>query len=100
MTAQLAYCTVLPIISKVMESIITVNINHSFSPTASSQIKSDSDLVEALNIRHEIRAISLDISQAFDTVWHLVMLSKLSAYGIQGQLHSWILTSSTLVTNV
>ena len=47
-------------------------------------------MVEALNIRHEIRAVSLDISRAFDTVWHPALLSKLSAYGIQGKLHSWI----------
>ena len=46
--------------------------------------------MEALNIKHEIRAISLDISQAFDTVRHRALLFKLSAYGIQGQLHSWI----------
>ena len=30
--------------------------------------------MEALNIRHEIRAISLDISHAFDTVWHPTLL--------------------------
>ena len=47
-------------------------------------------MVEALNIRHEIRAVSLDASRVFDTVWHPALLSKLSAYGIQGQLHSWI----------
>ena len=46
--------------------------------------------MEALMIRHENRAIALYISQAFDTIWHLALLSKLSAYGIQGQLHSWI----------
>ena len=46
---------------------------------------------EALIVRHEIRAVTLDISHAFDTVWHqpdTASLSKLSAYGIQGQLHS------------
>ena len=46
--------------------------------------------MEALNISYEIRAVSLKISRAFDTVWHPVLLSKLSAYGIQSQLHSWI----------
>ena len=47
--------------------------------------------MEVLNLRHEIRATSLDISQAFDTVWHPTLISKLSAYGIQGQLCSWII---------
>ena len=33
---------------------------------------------------------SLDVSQAFDVVFHPTLLSTLSACGIQGQLHSWI----------
>ena len=46
--------------------------------------------METLNVRHEIRAFSLDASHAFDTVWHPAKLSKLSAFGIQGQLHTWL----------
>ena len=46
--------------------------------------------MEALNIRHECRLVSLDISRAFDTVWHPALLSKLSAYSIQGQCHTWL----------
>ena len=46
--------------------------------------------MEVLNARHEITAISLDISHAFDTVWHPALLTKLSFYGIQGHLHSWL----------
>ena len=42
--------------------------------------------MEAHNVRHETRAISLDISRALDTVWHLALLCKLSAYDIQGLL--------------
>ena len=44
--------------------------------------------MEVLNARREIRAVSLDISRAFDTVWHPALLTKLSSYGIQGHLHS------------
>jgi len=69
----------------------------SFPPATSSQIINlDSDQItppwtclmllmlsqqwmKALNIRHEISAVSLDISHAFDTVWHPAMLSKLSS---------------------
>ena len=40
--------------------------------------------------RHEIGAISRDVSRAFETVWHPALLTKLSSYGIQGHLHSWI----------
>ena len=47
-------------------------------------------LMEVLNAGHEIRAISQDISRAFDTVWHPALLTKLPSYGIQGHLHSWL----------
>ena len=33
-------------------------------------------------------SMTLDISRAFDTVWHPVLLTKLSSYGIQGNLLS------------
>ena len=46
--------------------------------------------MEVLNASHEMRAVSLDISRAFDTVWHPALLTKLSSYGIQGHLHSWL----------
>ena len=46
--------------------------------------------MEVLNARQEIRAVSLDISRAFDTVWHPALLTKLPSYGIQGHLHSWL----------
>ena len=46
--------------------------------------------MEVLNARHEIRAISLDISRAFDTVWHPALLTKLCSNEIQGHLHSWL----------
>ena len=48
--------------------------------------------MEALNIRHEIKAGSLNISRALDTVWppcSPALSFKLSAYGIQSQFHSW-----------
>ena len=44
--------------------------------------------MEALNVRHKNRAVYSDISCAVDTVWHPALLSKLSADGIQGQLHA------------
>ena len=53
--------------------------------------------MEALNVRKEIRAVSLDISHAVDTVWHPALLSKLSAYGIQNQ-HDFL--TSTLKANM
>ena len=44
--------------------------------------------MEVLNAGHEIRAISRDISCAFDMFCYPTLLTKLSSYGIQGHLHS------------
>ena len=79
--------------------------NTSFSPTASSQITNlDSDQVTPPwtccfdspnngwrpSMSDMIRAISLDISRAFNTIWHPALLSKLSNYGIQWHFHTWL----------
>jgi len=56
--------------------------------------------IEVLNAGHEIRALSLDISCAFDMVWHHALLTKLSSCGIQGHFHSWLQTSSPVTANV
>ena len=93
-------------ISKVMESIITSNIKsflfsnglisgHKFGfrpgrSTLDLLLLLSQQWMEALSACHEIRAISLDISRAFDTVWHPALLSKLSSSGIQANLHSWL----------
>ena len=96
----------LPINNKAMESIIASDIkfflfcnglisNHQFgfSPghsTLDMLLLLSQQWMEVLNARHEIRAISLDISQTFDTVWHTPHCSPNSSYGIQGNLHSWL----------
>ena len=36
---------------------------------------------------HEVRAVFLDISKAFDKVWHCGIIFKLSQNGISGNLH-------------
>uniref|UniRef100_A0A8C4PZN4 Reverse transcriptase domain-containing protein n=1 Tax=Eptatretus burgeri TaxID=7764 RepID=A0A8C4PZN4_EPTBU len=95
-----------PIISKVMESIIASDIksflfsnglisDHQFGfrpgySTLDMLLLLSQQCMEILNARHEITAISLDISCAFDTVWHPALLTKLSSYGVQGHHHSWL----------
>ena len=37
---------------------------------------------------HDTRGISLDISKAFDKVWHEGLIFKLKMYGIRGKLLS------------
>jgi len=98
--------SLLPIISKVVESIIASDIksflfsnglisDHQFGfrpghSTLDKLLLLSQQWMEVLNARHEIRAISSDISCGFDTVWHPAMLTKLSSDDMQGHLHSWL----------
>ena len=43
-----------------------------------------------LDVSGEARAIALDISKAFDKVWHRGLIRKLQAYGISGKILSII----------
>ena len=44
----------------------------------------------AFNRSGATRAVALDISKAFDRVWHAVLLHKLKCYGISGQIFGLI----------
>ena len=54
--------------------------------------------MEVFNVRHEIRAISLDTSHAFVALWYPALLSKPSP-SKASSTHGF-LTSSTLIANV
>ena len=96
--------SICPIISTVMESIITVDMksflfsnslisDHQFGfrpGTLDMLLLLTQQWMEALNVRHEISAISPSISLASILVWHPALLSKLFSDAIQGQLYSWI----------
>jgi hypothetical protein len=45
---------------------------------------------EAVTKEKEIRIVFLDISKAFDRVWHAGLLAKLKASGIGGRLIRWL----------
>jgi len=55
---------------------------------------------EALNLRHDIRTISLDMSQACDAVWHTTFISKSLLVASNGPCHHGSLTSCTAVVSV
>ena len=51
-------------------------------------------IARALNRSEATRSVALDLSKAFDRVWHAGFLHKLKSYGISGQIFG--LTSSFL----
>ena len=44
----------------------------------------------ALDKGQEVKVVALDISRAFDSVWHNGLLTKLMSVGIGGHLYRWI----------
>ena len=47
-------------------------------------------IARAFNRSGATRVIALDISKAFDSVWHAGVLHKLKSYGISGQIFGLI----------
>ena len=47
------------------------------------------EIYEALEKGNEIRAVFLDISKAFDRVWHSGLLAKLRSIGLEGNMMNW-----------
>ena len=94
------------LLSKTMESIINQQIlKHLESNCLISdhqygfrKARSTGDLLSyvthmwhsALESFGETRVVALDISKAFDKVWHKGLLAKLPMYGINSELISWI----------
>ena len=96
--------SLLSIFSKIFEKCIYDSLydyfeeNNFFSDCQSGFRKHDSCISQLLSITHNIyknfdanptldtRGIFLDISKAFDKVWHKGLIFKLKSYGINGSL--------------
>ena len=97
---------IISIMSKIMETIITMQLltfletNNllSYSQYGFRKARSTGDLLayslhvwsSALESFYESRVISLDISNAFDRVWHKGLLAKLPMFGVHHTLIKWI----------
>ena len=90
--------SLLPIISKIIESFINDSLTkhlditglfsdlqygfHAFRSTADIMTVFNERIYNSLDTGGETRATALDMSKAFDKVWHAGLIHKLKAYGV------------------
>ena len=99
------YCPVslLYVVSKVFEKLVNNRIidhlekcglssdfQYGFRSTADLLTVVSDRIARAFNRSRATRAVALDISKAFDRVWHAGLLQKLKSYGISGQIFGLI----------
>jgi len=98
--------SLLPIASKVLESVVNRRLrlfldDHNLLPDTQFGFRSNRSTLDmavsltqrwsdALDRGEEVRVVSLDLSRAFDRVWHRGLLAKLKACGVTGILHTWL----------
>ena len=96
----------LKFISKCIEKVVAQQLDHHITSnvldepmqsafkkhhsTETALIKVQNDILQAIDNQNSVILLLLDLSAAFDTIDHEILLSRLSSrYGIIGEAHKW-----------
>ncbi|XP_044767130.1 uncharacterized protein LOC123323016 [Coccinella septempunctata] len=98
--------SVLPVLSKIFEMALKKRLvdflenkallhpgQHGFrqsKSTITAMLDVFENILEACNVSEETEIISIDLSKAFDSVCHEILLMKLQHYGVRGLVHKLI----------
>lgn len=98
--------SIIPFLSKLLEKLFCSRLidfldnNHIISDAQYGYRKNRSTVLAAVDYyesitecllrRQDVLSISLDLSKAFDSISHAILLEKLWAYGIRGLPHRWL----------
>ena len=105
----------LPFVSKVLERVVLRRLlNHldvtnqhephqsAYRPLHSTEtalVRVCNDFLISLDQRKAVYLVLLDLSAAFDTIYHKMLLDRLSNIGVQGMAHKWFSPIYTIVIN-
>ena len=84
--------SLLTCLSKICEKIVFIRLQSGFRPgdsTTNQLILITHKIYEALEQGKGVRMVFLDISKAFDKVWHRGLLLKLERLGVRDPLLKW-----------
>ena len=96
----------LTFVSKIIEKIVATRLNEhletynllekyqsaykKFHGTETALLKVQNDILRKIDNKHAVFLVLLDLSAAFDTIDHNILLSRLEATGVKGSALNWV----------
>ena len=66
----------------------------------SALLRIHNDVAQSIDSRRSVRLVLLDLTAAFDTIDHNILMRRLYGYGLCGDVHAWLTSYLRNRTNV